>query len=205
MNTAELFVPEAYRAEDSAEIVEKYPFALLVTANDAGIWATSTPVIFEGPDRRALVGHLARRNAHASALKTGDSALAVFQGPHAYISPRWYSEKPEVPTWDYVAAQVRGRIETIDDPETLRAILAATAAHLEHGDEAWTLESAPDGRVETLLPLIRGFRIEISSISGAIKLSQGHPVSDRLRVAEELRKQQDCDEIAALITSTTRR
>jgi transcriptional regulator len=202
MTTAELFVPEAYRAENAAAIVEKYPFALLVTTNEAGIWATSTPVIFEGPDRGTLVGHLARRNAHASALKTGDRALAVFQGPHAYISPRWYLEKPEVPTWDYVTAQVRGTIETIDDPEDLRAILAATAAHLEHGEEAWTLDSAPAGRVDMLLPLIRGFRMAISSISGASKLSQGHPESDRLRIADELRKTQDCSEIAALITGT---
>lgn len=205
MTTAELFVPEAYRAEDPAAIVDKYPFAILVTVNEEGIWATSTPVIFEGPDRRALVGHLARRNPHAGALKTGDCALAVFQGPHAYISPRWYSEKPEVPTWDYVLTQVRGRIETIDNPDDLRAILAATAAQLEHGKDAWTLESAPAGRVEALLPLIRGFRIEISSIGGATKLSQSHPESDRLRVAEELRKEQDCSEIAALISNTVRR
>ena len=205
MTTAELFVPEAYRAEDPAAIVHQYPFALVVTANEQGIWATSTPVIFEGPDRRSLVGHLARRNAHASALKTGDCALTVFQGPHAYISPRWYSEKPEVPTWDYVLAQVRGTIVTIDNPDNLRAILVATAAHLEHGEDAWTLDSAPAERVEALLPLIRGFRIEISSISGATKLSQSHPQSDRLRVAEELRKQQDCSEIATLISSTVRR
>jgi transcriptional regulator len=205
MTSAELFAPEAYRADDPGAIVHQYPFALLVTANEQGIWATSTPVIFEGPDRRTLVGHLARRNAHASALKSGDSALAVFQGPHAYISPRWYSEKPEVPTWDYVLAQVRGRIETIDDPDDLRTILAATAAQLEHGRDPWTLDSAPAGRVDALLPLIRGFRIEISTVGGATKLSQSHPESDRLRVAEELRKQQDCSEIAALISSTVRR
>lgn len=202
MSGAELFVPEAYRAADACAIVGKYPFALLVSVNQAGLWATSTPIIFEGPDQRTLVGHLARRNAHATALETGDSVLAVFQGPHAYISPRWYSEKPEVPTWDYVATQVRGTIEPIDDPGKLRAILAATAAHLEHGEDAWTLDSAPPGRVDMLLPLIRGFRIEISSISGANKLSQGHPPSDRLRVAEQLRKQPDCSEIAALISGT---
>lgn len=202
MTTAELFVPDAYRAHDAAAIVDKYPFALLVTPTEEGIWATSTPVIFEAPDRRTLVGHLARRNAHAGALKTGDNALVMFQGPHAYISPRWYFEKPEVPTWDYIAAHVRGTLETIDDPEELRAILAATAAQLEYGEGAWTLDSAPAGRVDLLLPLIRGFRIEISSIAGAAKLSQEHPESDRMRVAEELGKRRDCSEIAALIAGT---
>jgi transcriptional regulator len=202
MSTAELFVPDAYRMQDPAAIVRRYPFGLLITTNDEGIWATSTPIIFEAPDCRSLVGHLARRNGHASALRNGDKVLVVFQGPHAYISPRWYSEKPEVPTWDYVAAHVRGTIETIDDPAGLRAILAATAAHLEPAEEGWTLGSAPPRRVDMLLPQIRGFRIQIASMKGAAKLSQTHPESDRLRVARELGKQQDCSEIAALIAAT---
>jgi transcriptional regulator len=202
MTSAELFVPAAYRAEDPGGIVRDYQFGLVVTADQAGIWATSAPIIFEGPDQRALVGHLARRNAHANAMKTGDKALVVFQGPDAYISPCWYSEKPEVPTWDYVAAHVRGTLETIDDAGELRAILAATAAQLEHGVDGWTLESAPPGRVEMLLPQIRGFRVRITSISGASKLSQTHPPSDRRRIAAELSRLQDCSAIAELIAGT---
>ena len=204
MSTAELYAPAAYRADDPAGIVRNYPFGLLVTCDDSGIWATSTPAIFEGTGERVLMGHLARRNPHAAALRSGQRALAVFQGPHAYISPRWYSEKPEVPTWDYVAAHVRGTLETVDEPGELRAILAATAAQLERGEDAWTLESAPPGRVDMLLPQIRGFRIRIANISGATKLSQTHPESDRRRLANELGNKQDCSEIAALIAGTIR-
>lgn len=205
MSAADLFAPAAYRADDPAAIVREYPFALLVCAEGDEIWATSTPIVFEAADQRTLVGHLARRNPHAGALRSGASALAVFQGPHAYISPRWYAEKPEVPTWDYVAAQVRGTLETVDDPADLRRILSTTARQLEHGQEAWTLDSAPPGRIEMLLPQIRGFRIHITGISGATKLSQTHPATDRRRVARALADQPDCSAIAALIAATIER
>ena len=73
---------------------------------------SSTPIFFARDDgRESLVGHMARRNPHAAALEDGQPALAVFWGPHAYISSRWYEEKPEVPTWNYVQAHVRGVLD----------------------------------------------------------------------------------------------
>lgn len=184
-----LFAPPLYAAADPSAIVEAYPFALLVTpAEGGGTHATSTAVFFErDDDRTSLVGHMARRNPHAQALAEGQSALAVFWGPHAYISSRWYSAKPEVPTWNYLQAHVRGVLEPIDDPEAQLAVLRRTAEVLERkGEPPWTLEQAPDGRVDFLLPLIRSFRIRIDRIEGVTKLSQGHPAADRLRVIDGL-------------------
>lgn len=184
MTKASMFVPPLYKAEDPAGIVEAYPFALLVTGEGGEIHATATPIFFERDgEHGSLVGHMARRNAHAQALKSGQSTLAVFWGPHAYISSRWYAAKPEVPTWNYVQAQVRGELEPIDDPDQQLAILKRTAEALERrGEPPWTLDQAPDGRVEFLLPMIRSFRIRVTRLDGATKLSQGHPVEDRMRV-----------------------
>lgn len=183
-----MFVPPLYRAADPAEIVEHYPFALLVTPAEQGSHATATPLFFERDgERAAIIGHMARRNPHAQALAAGQSALAVFWGPNAYISSRWYRAKPEVPTWNYVQAQVRGVLEPIDDPKGQLEILRRTAQVLERrGEPPWTLDQAPAGRVEALLPMIRSFRIRVENLEGATKLSQGHPAEDHLRIIDGL-------------------
>lgn len=200
MTAPTLFAPDAYRPNDPAAIVRAYPFALLTTPTQDGIHATSTPILFErDEDTTCLVGHLARRNPHAAVLTSGQTALVVFSGPHAYVSPRWYVDKPQVPTWDYVSAHVRGVLEPIDDDEAQLAILRRTTARVEPGTDGWTLEDAPEGRVNLLLPMIRSFRIRIASIEGVNKLSQTHPPSDRRRIVAALRTGRDNDELASMI------
>jgi len=186
-----MFVPTQYVAKSPRSIVDAYPFALLVTTDAAGMHATQTPIFFEteDPEEMRLVGHIARRNPQAAGLTQGQSALVVFTGPHAYISGSWYRTKPEVPTWNYVSAQVSGILEPLDEPEQNRAVLEKTARKLTaYGeDDAWGMEHAPEGRVEMLLPYIRSFRITAHSIHGASKLSQTHPQDDRERVIARLK------------------
>ena len=183
-----LYVPEAFAAPDPADIVRRYPFALLVTTTSAGIFATSTAMMFESQSRSdCLVGHMARANPQAASLAVGQTALAVFSGPHAYISSSWYEARPTVPTWNYVVAHVRGTIHPIDDDAGQLEILRLTASRLE-ADAAnpWTLEQAPPGKVDQLLPRIRSFRLRIVSMQGVTKLAQTQPPSDRLRVIRHL-------------------
>lgn len=197
-----LFVPDHYAAPEPAAIVRQYPFGLLVTSTSAGFFATSTPMYFEADSAdRMLFGHMARRNPQAGAMEAGQKALAIFSGPNAYISASWYHEKPEVPTWNYVSAHVRGSIEPIDDDAGQLAILRRTAAIQEEGSsEPWILEQA-EGRVAVLLPYIRSFRIRVGSIQGVTKLSQSHPPGDRRRVIDHLlaRDQRGDAEIAGLM------
>jgi transcriptional regulator len=202
-NDARLYAPAAYAAQDPLEIVRQYPFALLVTTGESGILATSTPLFLETDDSRdVLVGHMAGANQHAASLERDQPALAVFAGPHAYISASWYRARPTVPTWNYVAAHVRGRIEPIDEPASQLDVLRRTAAMLEGGNETpWTLEQAPPGRVDFLLPKIRAFRLRIERVEGVTKLSQTHPAGDRLSVIRHLLERRDGNsvEIARLM------
>lgn len=183
-----LHAPDAYAAADPVAIVRRYPFASLVTSAPDGMLATSVPLFFEREnDTTTMFGHMARRNPQAQALAAGQSALAIFSGPHAYISASWYVDRPTVPTWNYVSAHVRGRIEPIDDDATQLQILERTAALIEGSDaKPWTLEQAPPGRVQLLLPQIRSFRITVERIEGVTKLNQTHGPADRLRVIEQL-------------------
>lgn len=174
-----------YGATDPAAIVRQYPFATLISPD---LHVTLTPVIFEHDDSEAtMIGHMARRNPHAEALADGQAVLAVFNGPHTYISPRWYAEKLTVPTWDYISARVRGILEPIDDDASQLTILRRTIALMEsHWTDPWTMEDAPEGKVEELLPMIRSFRIHVKSIDGTTKLNQTHPAGDRQRVIDGL-------------------
>ena len=186
-----MFVPDHYRAPDPRALVTHYPFAQLVSAAaDGSPFATSVPIYFasDAPDEMTLVGHLARANPHASILAEGQQVLVIFAGPHAYISRSWYVERPTVPTWDYLTAQVRGRLTPIDDDEEQLAIMQRTIAMSEgRNGSAWTMEHAPEGRVSFLLPMIRSFRIAIERIDGVSKLNQTHPPGDRRRVVAALR------------------
>lgn len=188
-----LYAPEPFTARDPAVLVQSYPFALLITTGPAGILATSTPVLFETDDSRsALVGHLSRRNPQALSLESGQPALAVFSGPHAYISATWYEARPTVPTWNYVAAHVRGRIEPIDDDARQLEILRRTVAAVERDSgNPWTLEQAPAGWIASLLPNVRSFRITIERIEGTTKLSQSQPETDQLQVIRHLLERGD--------------
>lgn len=184
-----MFAPTAYAAENPRAIIRDHPFAYLVTMDPGGLHATPTPIYFEtdAPDDDRLIGHLALRNPQASSLRQGQQALAIFSGPHAHVSGAWYEERPEVPTWNYVAAEVRGTLDPLDKPEENRAVLERIADKLNaHEGASWHLQDAPPGRVETLLPYIRSFRITIHEICGVTKLSQTHPPQDRARVIEHL-------------------
>lgn len=203
-----MYAPGAYSASDPAAIAAKYYFAHLITSVNGASFATPTPILFETDDTRStLVGHIARANPHAQMLQPNQPALVVFSGPHTYISASWYRERPSVPTWDYVAAQVRGRLDPIDDEEGQLAVLRRVAEVAERGSEnPWTIEQAPPGKVQQLLPMIRSFRITIERMEGVTKLNQTHPASDRLLVIQQLLARNDSDsrEIARLMTHLPR-
>jgi transcriptional regulator len=195
---ASLYVPDAFAAPDPAAIVREFPFALLITTTAAGIFATSTAMFFESAgDDVSLVGHMSRANPQAASFEAGQAALAIFTGPHAYVSASWYEARPSVPTWNYVAAHVRGTVEPIDSDTDQLEILRLTASCLEAGSaDPWTLQKAPEGRVAFLLPRIRSFRLKVDTIQGVTKLNQIHPPSDRLRVMRKLLDRGDANSTA---------
>lgn len=188
-----LFAPPPYVAADPVAIVRRYPFANFITSDFAGMRATAIPLFFEfDDDTTTMIGHLARRNSQAVAFHSGQSALAIFSGPHTYISASWYRERPGVPTWNYVTAHVRGTIEPIDDDSMQRAILRRAANQMERNSDApWTMESVSSERIDSLVPMIRSFRMKVDRIEGVTKLSQTQPPGDRVRVIDQLRSRSE--------------
>jgi transcriptional regulator len=181
-----MYVPDHFR-EDRPEVlhdaVRKIGFATLVTQ---GLEANHLPMLLDG---NVLRGHVARANP---VWKGGaDEALAIFLGPHAYVSPSWYPSKAEtgkaVPTWNYLTVHARGAIAWIQDGDWLRAhVTALSAAREGPRENPWSVGDAPASYVDGLLRAIVGFELTISRLEGKWKLSQNRDAADRAGVREGL-------------------
>ncbi len=197
-----MYVPAAFALTDPeavGEILAAYPFALLVTAEDGLPAATHIPLLHEpeaGPGGR-LLGHLARANGQcrqlAAAADAGREVLAVFQGPHAYVSPNDYGAGPPVvPTWNYLAIHVTGVPRLIDDPGEAHALLERLTAQQERGRErSWSPESLEPKLMSRMLRGIQAFEIAVTRTEAAAKLSQNRTPEQAARAAAALASAED--------------
>lgn len=191
-----MYTPGPYREERLTvlhDVMRANSFALLVSTGEDGIVATHLPLLLDPARGRfgTLVGHLARENRQWHALAEKRDALAIFQGPHAYISPSWYTTSYAVPTWNYVAVHAYGRPRLIQDASELYRVVEETTRFYEAPfDQPWNLEPRRD-YAEKLLKNIVGFEIEISRLEGKRKLSQNRSREDREGVVAGLRAQGD--------------
>ncbi len=181
-----MYVPDHFR-EDRPEVLQgamrRIGFATLVTQ---GLDANHLPMLLEG---NVLRGHVARANP---VWKQGaGEALAIFLGPHAYVSPNWYPSKAEtgkaVPTWNYITVHARGTIGWIQDGDWLRAHVGALSATHEAGREnPWAITDAPASYIDSMLRAIVGFELTIAKLEGKWKLTQNRVAADRAGVREGL-------------------
>lgn len=186
-----LYTPAAFACHDRAamaRLVVEHPFATLVTACRGAILASHLPLLLL-PDREpygSLIGHMARANLHWQSFASGKT-VAIFQGPHHYVSPTWYEHSDgAVPTWNYAVAHCHGHPEIVEDALTVDAILDLTVRHFEsHQPNPWTPRLTNEALAE-LRSAIVAFRIPIQSIEGKFKLSQNRKKADRQGVIRAL-------------------
>jgi len=152
-------------------------------------FATHLPFLLEGD---TLVAHMARANPQWHGFSEGCEVLCTFQGPHAYVSPSWYTAKNAVPTWNYAAVHVYGKPEIIDDPQAAYIDQEKLVEFNEAGyDKPWRLGDCDREFIDGMIRAIVNFRIPITRIEGKFKLSQNRPVEDRERVAVRLEASTD--------------
>ena len=160
-------------------LAEHHPFGTLVSQADGAPLASHLPVLYQRKDGQAiLTGHWARPNPQWREIET-QRVLFMYQGPHAYISPRWYTDAPkQVPTWNYVAAHVYGTIRLINDGPELESIVVRLAEKFESGaDTPWRFaDSDPANRAR--LKGIVGFELRSESVQVKLKLNQNHPAAN---------------------------
>jgi transcriptional regulator len=175
--------------------IERYDFGLLVTNGADGLVASHIPFLIERDGEQLhLHGHLARPNPQVADLARGGEVLAIFHGPHAYISPNWYETGPSVPTWNYADVHAYGTVQLVEDDEWLRRFLARLSArHEARNPVPWRVQDLPGAYVETMLKGIIGLDIAVTRLEGKYKLSQNRPAADRPGVIGALEAQSDPD------------
>jgi transcriptional regulator len=195
-----MYVRPAFAEHDLdriAALIAAHPFGLLVTA-EGGLDATPIPftVIRQG-EGLLLEGHLGAGNPQCARVAEGSAALAIFSGPHAYVSPSWYRTQPAVPTWDYAAVHIHGHLVPVTEEEEMRALLRRLSAP----DPSFSLDALPADYASGMIRGIRAFRMASERIEAQWKMSQNRSAADREGVARALRAQGDHD-VAALIEAT---
>ncbi|MFO1082085.1 MAG: FMN-binding negative transcriptional regulator [Reyranellaceae bacterium] len=187
-----MYIPKAFEGSDAAgrEIMQAHAWALLTTADEAGAPMTTHLSLLwrdDGPPHGSLIGHLARANPHWKLFARPAPSLALFWGPHAYVSPTWYVPGAKVPTWNYVTVHAYGRPQIIEDTDGALAVLAELAGHYEGtGDDAWSMDRLPPGNAEAQTRGIVVFRMPLERVETKLKLSQNRDLEDRHRVIDRL-------------------
>jgi transcriptional regulator len=190
-----MYVPAHFAADPEAlqQLLARPGAANLVTATDGGLLATLLPFVYEPSvgEHGALHAHLARNNPQWTSAPTGE-ALAIIQGPDAYISPSWYPSKAEhgrvVPTWNYTTAHVYGELRIHDDAGWLaRHVRRLTDLHEAKNEQPWTVEDAPERFIAGQLRAIVGVELVIGRIEAKEKLSQNRSAADAEGVVAGLR------------------
>lgn len=186
------------------------PLSTLVTTVESGLVANHLPVqtLDEPAPLGSIRGHIARANPLWREYRSGAQALAIFQGPHVYISPSFYPSKVKtgevVPTWDYAVVHASGTLRFIEDAQWLRSFVAGlTHTHEMPRAQPWKIEDAPAAYIDKMLKLIVGFEFSIANLSGKWKVSQNRPHADRQGVMRNLQDAGDADsrEIADMLAS----
>ena len=184
-----LYVPPHFRVEDLAQMVDfmrTHAFATLVSGGAKGVAVSHVPLLVEDDGGKVrLRGHVARGNGQWEALEGASDVIAIFHGPHAYVSPTWYVTHPSVPTWNYAVVHAHGKARLTDEPE-LHEIVNELSAKYEAGNTPpWKLSGQPAAYVTSMLGMIVGFEIEVERLDAKFKLSQNRPLEIE-RVAQRL-------------------
>ncbi|MDG6983771.1 MAG: FMN-binding negative transcriptional regulator [Nitrososphaerota archaeon] len=200
-----MYVPKWYREEREEVIfdaIDRISFGTLVTTTGKGASASHVPMLVDRGDgeRGTVVGHIARGNLQWRDTIPGTEGLAIFVGPHAYISPRWYESSKAtgemVPTWNYIAVHARGPVSFFTDERRLREQVTRLTEKFEGpSGSPWRVSDAPTGYIDRELKAIVGFEVRVTSLEGKWKLGQNRPPGDRKGAAAGLRARAEGDDL----------
>lgn len=206
---ASVYLPQVFAEHDLGllhDLIDAYSFGMLLVAG-GGTAPTIAHLPFlldraRGP-RGTLTFHVARANPIRGALEAGAPVIAVFRGPHGYVSPGWYTSRDKVPTWNYAVVHAHGAAHLLDDGELLASLAGLAAVHERAQPEPWTLADLTSETMAELFPAIAGFAMEITALEAKLKLSQNQSPANHDGVIRGLRARGAPDD-AALVSLMTR-
>ena len=197
-----MYIPPKYKNENLAEVrdfLKEHAFAILVNQVDGRPWATHIPLELEVDEdgKDILVGHIAKANPQWKYFESAKEVLCIFNGPHSYVSSTWYKEE-EVPTWNYVAVHVYGSLELLDQEALLHSLHRLVDKYEHNSEHPLSLNDLSEKTMRQIKGVI-GFKILITEIQAAYKLSQGRD-HDHPKIILELEQRSAASkEIASLM------
>jgi transcriptional regulator len=199
-----MYTPSHFVNQDLGELhamMRRHPFALLVSHHGGKSHLTHLPFHLDAARgaQGTLEAHLGAMNPHCAAIAAGAPSTVVFQGPDAYVSPRWYVDPAKnVPTWNYVAIHVHGTPRPVtESARLLQMIGRLTDEHEAYIEKPWSIREA-GVHAEQLAKHILGFDLPIETLEGKYKLSQNRSDGDRAGVLREFAKLER-DDVAEML------
>lgn len=174
-------------------LIETAAFATVVTAAPEGLMVSHLPFVLHAGrgENGTLVSHLAAANAHAASLIQGHETVAVFNGPHDYISSSWYPLNPvrdSAPTWNFAVVHCHGTPVRIDAPATARHLLELVEVLEKDRPDRWRMRELGPGGMERRLPHVVGFEMPITRLEAKFKMGQDERLYDTAAAIEALDK-----------------
>lgn len=188
-----MYTPPVFRNEDAQAafgLIGEYGFATLITIEGGAAVISHLPMIGD-VEKSVLRGHLARANPH-SALLDGRRHLAAFVGANAYVSPDWYEDAEQVPTWNYSAVHIEGEARVLTEPDEIDSLLGELSDLHERrrhdlvDGKIWKLAKLPIDKLRKMRAAIVAFEIRVEKLELKAKLSQNKSAEDFQRVMEKL-------------------
>ncbi|MED0702799.1 MULTISPECIES: FMN-binding negative transcriptional regulator [Aeribacillus] len=183
-----MYIPEHFAMTETTvayKVIQENSFATLFSVHKGKPFATHLPLLLN-KEKTYLYGHFARSNTQWKDIQN-QTVLAVFQGPHCYISPSWYEEPNQaVPTWNYVTLHVYGEVELIEDEHELMSSLNDMVLEYEAPDNSYRLQDVDVELLRGMTKGIQGFKIKINKMEGKAKLSQNHSLHRQELIIKQL-------------------
>lgn len=184
-----MYIPNYFKNENIKEVksfLKANSFGILLNQVAGKMTGTHTPLELdtneEGED--VLLGHIAKMNPQAKHLKNNDEVLAIFNGPHSYVSSSWY-QKENVPTWNYIAVHVYGTVKIIEGEALLAALKKLVDKYEQQSKNPVSVEKMSSSTLKQINGIV-GFSIKINDIQAAYKLSQNRNETDYHNIVTEL-------------------
>ncbi|HKZ36190.1 MAG TPA: FMN-binding negative transcriptional regulator [Chryseolinea sp.] len=187
-----MYVPKYAENNDVSAIIDfikHHAFGVLVSQSEHKMVATHLPLEFS-TDNTKLFGHISRANRQWKNFNNTSEVLAIFTGPHAYISSSWYDHE-NVPTWNYIAAHVYGKISIIEGEELYQLLKRLTDKYEAASSQPVSMEAMSAEYVRKSIHGLVGFEIAITNIEATYKLSQNRDQKNHQKIIQELEKRQD--------------
>jgi transcriptional regulator len=190
------------------QFLENNPFAFLIGSTLSGqIVATQIPMLLEEKDGQLYVqGHIMRNADHHKAFLENPQVLAVFTGPHAYISATWYSNPQMGSTWNYMSIHVRGTIRFLSDEALIQLLKKLTLKFEQNNISSPSIfDNLPEEYVNNMIPAITAFEIRADDIQHVFKLSQNRDAESYLNIIKHLEEKNDKGNAALVAEEMKRR